>query len=99
MGKSCQFLLHLLKNAESNAEVKGLDTENLEIFHIQVNRAQKQRRRTYRAHGRTNPYMSSPCHIELILTEKDRAVTKGDDEEETKRPKTHEKAPCSTALP
>merc|ERR1712087_1081400 len=85
--KSCQFLLHLLKNAESNAEVKGLDTETLEIFHIQVNRAQKQRRRTYRAHGRTNPYISSPCHIELVLTEKDRAVTKGDDEEKTKRPK------------
>jgi len=68
--KSCQFLLHLLKNAESNAEVKGLDTENLDIFHIQVNRAQKQRRRTYRAHGRTNPYMSCPSHIELILCEK-----------------------------
>merc|ERR1712187_961622 len=64
--KSCQFLLHLLKNAESNAEVKGLDTENLEIFHIQV----------YRAHGRTNPYMSSPCHIGLVLCEKERAVTK-----------------------
>jgi len=84
--KSCQFLLHLLKNAESNAEVKGLDTENLEIFHIQVNRAQKQRRRTYRAHGRTNPYMSSPCHIELVLCEKERAVTKEEDEE-TKKPK------------
>jgi len=27
------------------------------------------RRRTYRAHGRINPYMSSPCHIELWLTE------------------------------
>merc|ERR1712129_580458 len=50
--KSCQFLLHLLKNTESNAEVKGLDVDNLELFHIQVNRAQKQRRRTYRAHGR-----------------------------------------------
>jgi len=85
--KSCEFLLHLLKNAESNAEVKGLDTENLEIFHIQVNRAQKQRRRTYRAHGRTNPYMSSPCHIELVLCEKDRAVTKGEEDDETKRPK------------
>jgi len=85
--KSCQFLLHLLKNAESNAEVKGLDTENLEIFHIQVNRAQKQRRRTYRAHGRTNPYMSSPCHIELILCEKDRAIGKGEEDEESKRPK------------
>merc|ERR1719409_533055 len=86
--KSCKFLLHLLKNAESNAEVKGLDTEALEISHIQVNRAQKQRRRTYRAHGRTNPYMSSPCHIELILTEKAAAVGKGEEEEESsKKPK------------
>merc|ERR1712023_614204 len=84
--KSCKFLLHLLKNAESNAEVKGLDTEALEISHIQVNRAQKQRRRTYRAHGRTNPYMSSPCHIELVLTEKERAVSK-EEEEDTKKPK------------
>jgi len=84
--KSCQFLLHLLKNAESNAEVKGLDVDALELFHIQVNRAQKQRRRTYRAHGRTNPYMSSPSHIELILCEKDRAVTKADEDEETKKP-------------
>ncbi|KAK9846366.1 hypothetical protein WJX81_002453 [Elliptochloris bilobata] len=69
--KSCEFLLGLLKNAESNAEVKGLDTDNMFIQHIQVNQAQKQRRRTYRAHGRINPYMSSPCHIELTLAEKD----------------------------
>merc|ERR1712118_511546 len=85
--KSCKFLLHLLKNAESNAEVKGLDTESLEISHIQVNRAQKQRRRTYRAHGRTNPYMSSPCHIQLILSEKAAAVAKGEEDDETKRQK------------
>merc|ERR1712086_455346 len=77
--KSCQFLLHLLKNAESKSEVKGLDVDNLELFHIQVNRAQKQRRRTYRAHGRTNPYMSSPCHIELVLSEKDQKVRKSDE--------------------
>ena len=32
---------------------------------VQVNRAAKMRRRTYRAHGRINPYMSSPCHIEV----------------------------------
>ena len=85
--KSCKFLLHLLKNAESNAEVKGLDTENLEISHIQVNRAQCQRRRTYRAHGRTNPYMSSPCHIEMILSEKATAIGKGEEDDESKRPK------------
>ncbi|KAG6766300.1 hypothetical protein POTOM_030374 [Populus tomentosa] len=52
--KSARFILDLLKNAESNAEVKGLDVDALYISHIQVNQAQKQRRRTYRAHGRIN---------------------------------------------
>ncbi|BBM98020.1 large subunit ribosomal protein L17e [Marchantia polymorpha subsp. ruderalis] len=74
--KSATFLLDLLKNAESNAEVKGLDVDTLIISHIQVNKAQKQRRRTYRAHGRINPYMSSPCHIELTLSEKEVPVKK-----------------------
>merc|ERR1711894_262327 len=72
--KSCQILLGMLKNAESNAEVKGLDVDALVIDHIQVNAAAKQRRRTYRAHGRINPYMASPCHVEIILSEKDMAV-------------------------
>ena len=67
--------------------MKGLDVDTLELFHIQVNRAQKQRRRTYRAHGRTNPYMSSPCHIELVLSEKDQKVRKSDEEDDSKRPK------------
>ena len=67
--------------------MKGLDVDNLELFHIQVNRAQKQRRRTYRAHGRTNPYMSSPCHIELVLSEKDQKVRKSEEDDENKRPK------------
>lgn len=44
--------------------------------HIQVNQAPKQRRRTYRAHGRINAYMASPCHIEIILVEKDEQVAK-----------------------
>ncbi|XP_068664503.1 large ribosomal subunit protein uL22y-like [Aristolochia californica] len=74
--KSAKFILDLLKNAESNADVKGLDVDALYVSHIQVNQAQKQRRRTYRAHGRINPYMSSPCHIELILSEKEESVKK-----------------------
>ncbi|KVI06189.1 Ribosomal protein L22/L17 [Cynara cardunculus var. scolymus] len=57
-------------------KVKGLDVDALHISHIQVNQAQKQRRRTYRAHGRINPYMSSPCHIELTLSEKEEPVKK-----------------------
>merc|ERR1719411_2415916 len=83
--KSAEFLLHLLKNAESNAEYKGLDADPLVIDHIQVNRAPKMRRRTYRAHGRINPYMSSPCHIEVCLVEKEQAFAKTSAEPEKKK--------------
>ena len=74
--KSVELLIGLLRNAESNAEVKGLDVDSLYISHIQVNQAVKQRRRTYRAHGRIGPYMSSPCHVELTLSEKEAPVAK-----------------------
>jgi large subunit ribosomal protein L17e len=77
--KSAEFLLGLLHNAEANADMKGLDTSNLSISHIQVNQAPKQRRRTYRAHGRINPYMSNPCHIEVVVSENDEAVQKASD--------------------
>jgi large subunit ribosomal protein L17e len=74
--KSVELLLSLLSNAEANAEAKGLDIESLFIAHIQVNQAVKQRRRTYRAHGRIGPYQSSPCHVELTLVEKAAPVAK-----------------------
>merc|ERR1712150_189675 len=83
--KSCRILLGMLKNAESNAEVKGLDVDALVIDHIQVNAAAKQRRRTYRAHGRINPYMASPCRIEMILTEKEQVVPKVEEEQRKKK--------------
>merc|ERR1711997_1256797 len=83
--KSCEFLLDLLKNAESNAEYKGLDGDRLVIDHIQVNRAPKMRRRTYRAHGRINPYMSSPCHIEVVSVEKEETFAKASAEPEKKK--------------
>ncbi|KAL4833425.1 hypothetical protein H8958_018543, partial [Nasalis larvatus] len=77
---SAEFLLHMLKNAESNAELKGLDVDSLVIEHIQVNKAPKMRQQTYRAHGQINPYMSSPCHTEMILTEKEQIVPKPEEE-------------------
>ncbi|QDZ18270.1 ribosomal protein L17 [Chloropicon primus] len=76
--KSVKVLLDLLRNAESNAETKGLDIDSLYVSHIQVNQAQKGRRRTYRAHGRINAYMSSPCHVELTLSEKEDPVPQPD---------------------
>ncbi|KDD75563.1 ribosomal protein L22p/L17e [Helicosporidium sp. ATCC 50920] len=72
--KSVRIMRALLQNAEANAEAKGLDVDTLYISHIQVNQAPRGRRRTYRAHGRINPFMSSPSHIELILSEKTKAV-------------------------
>merc|ERR1711916_94376 len=83
--KSCKYLLDLLNNAESNAELKGLDVNALAITHIQVNRAPKMRRRTYRAHGRIGAYMCSPSHIEMILTEKERTIRRGGQEETVER--------------
>ncbi|PWN92502.1 putative RPL17A-ribosomal protein L17.e [Acaromyces ingoldii] len=76
--KSVKFLLNLLKNAEANAEAKGLETEELLIKNICINQAPKTRRRTYRAHGRINPYQGHPCHIEIHLAEPAAEVPKGD---------------------
>ncbi|CAE8610078.1 unnamed protein product [Polarella glacialis] len=83
--KSCKIVLGLLQNAESNAEFKNLDTENLYIQHIQVNVAQCGRRRTYRAHGRIGPYMNVPCHVEMILAEKEEAVEKPEEDVKPKK--------------
>merc|ERR1712113_648494 len=85
--KSCRYLLDLLQNAESNAETRNLNTDKLFIEWIMVNAAQKQRRRTYRAHGRISPFMSNPCHIEVILTEANEAVARPEDLEGTKKVK------------
>lgn len=65
--KSAKFLLNLLKNAESNAAGNEIDTDGLVIRNIQVQQAPKTRRRTYRAHGRINPYQGHPCHIEVRI--------------------------------
>merc|ERR1712226_1296803 len=74
--KSCKYLLDLLRNAESNAELKSLDVDSLFVEHVSVNEAPKNRRRMHRAHGRINPFMSPPCHIEMILTEGEERVQK-----------------------
>jgi large subunit ribosomal protein L17e len=78
--KSVRHVLSLLKNALSNAEHKGLDVERVAVTHVAVNRAVQGRRRTFRAHGRIGPYLSSNCHIEFVVTEKAEKVKRtGDD--------------------
>jgi large subunit ribosomal protein L17e len=67
--KSVRIILGLLKNASSNAESKRLDVDKLVVKRVVVNQAMRGRRRTYRAHGRINAYMSSNCHVELFCEE------------------------------
>lgn len=80
--KSVRYILNLLKNAESNAEAKDLEKEDLVIKNIVVNQAPKTRRRTYRAHGRINPYQGHPCHIEVILSTPNSEVPRAKDLDE-----------------
>ena len=66
--------------------MKGLDVDNLELFHIQVNG------RSSSAAAPTVPTVApTRClalkHIEMVLSEKDQKVRKSDEEEESKRPK------------
>ncbi|OCB88917.1 60S ribosomal protein L17/L23 [Sanghuangporus baumii] len=79
--KSVKFITALLKNAESNADAKSLSLEDLYIKNIVVQQAPKTRRRTYRAHGRINPYQGHPCHIEIILNASDEEVERAKDKD------------------
>jgi large subunit ribosomal protein L17e len=66
--KSVRVVLGLVNNLESNANAKNL--KNLTIDHVAVDRAAKGRRRTYRAHGRIGPYLSSQTHVQMWATER-----------------------------
>jgi len=77
--KSVKYITRLLKNAESNADAKNIDVEDLLIKNIVVQQAPKTRRRTYRAHGRINPYQGHPAHVEVILFASNVEVEKATD--------------------
>jgi large subunit ribosomal protein L17e len=74
--KATAVFIDLLKNALANGVNRNLDVDNLVITHIQSNHAPYMRRRTYRAHGRINAYMSCPAHIELVCVDAASAVKK-----------------------
>lgn len=65
----------MFTSAESKAEFKGLDVDSL-VVNIQVNETPKMGHCTFRAHGRMNLYVSSLCHMEMILAGKEEIVPK-----------------------
>jgi large subunit ribosomal protein L17e len=74
--KSVRIVLGLLQNVLANAEVKKVNTDKLAVKRVIVNQAVKGRRRTYRAHGRINAYLSSNCHVEIYCEETKERVKK-----------------------
>ena len=82
--KATKAFLDLIKNVEANAETKGLDVNQCVITHAQANQAPTMRRRTYRAHGRINAYMSCPAHIEMVVEENQGDVPKEKEEVKVK---------------
>ena len=74
--KSAKAVRLLLQNLKANAEAKGLEVDKCVISHVVVQRAQQGRRRTYRAHGRVTPYLSSNCHVEFHCVQKSAPVKK-----------------------
>jgi large subunit ribosomal protein L22 len=62
-------LLKLLKDAESNAEYRGLDTERLVVAHMAARRGRVIRGSTPRAYGRFSAKNVETVTVEVILRE------------------------------
>lgn len=76
--KSVKAVRELLRNLKANAESAKLDVDMCFINHVVCQRAVQGRRRTYRAHGRISPYLSSNCHVEFQCVQKNKEVKKAD---------------------
>lgn len=68
--KAAGAVLQVVKGAEANAEYKGLDPEKMFVVHAAMQKASPLRGSTPRAQGRTTPWNTSTCHIEVVLQER-----------------------------
>ena len=65
--KAAKEFLKVLKNAESNATYKGLDSENLRITQIGTKKGHSFRGSFPRAQGRATPKMHETVSIEMVV--------------------------------
>lgn len=69
--KASKYILEVLKNAENNAEYKGLDTENMIITHASAYQGRKVKGIMPRAFGRSSPKNEQTTNMEIIVEEKE----------------------------
>lgn len=62
-------ILKTIEHAEHNAEYKGLDPENMFIYHIASHRGRVTKGRMPRAQGRATPWDTHTTNIELTIKE------------------------------
>ena len=67
--RASQEILKVLKNAESNADNKGLDIDRLRIMHAATHRGRTYKQYMERAFGRNSPYNEYTSHVEIIVEE------------------------------
>ena len=67
--KASEQILGILKNAEANAESKGLDIDRLRIVPAATQRGRTYKKFIERAFGRSSPYFEQTSHVEIVLEE------------------------------
>ncbi len=69
--KASNYILKILKNAESNADNKGLDIDRLKVIHAVTHRGRIYKKFVERAFGRSTAYFEQSSHVEIVVEEVD----------------------------
>jgi large subunit ribosomal protein L22 len=67
--KASGHILRILKNAEANADNKGLDIDRLRVMHAVTHRGRTYKKYIERAFGKSTPYFENTSHVEVVLEE------------------------------
>ncbi len=67
--KASQEILKVIRNAEANADNKGLDIDRLRIMHAVTHRGRAYKKFIERAFGRSTPYVENTSHVEIVVEE------------------------------
>ncbi len=67
--KASRMILKVLKNAEANADDKGLDIDRLKVVHAAAHRGRTYKQMIERAFGRSSPYFENTTHVEIVVEE------------------------------
>lgn len=67
----CKAFLRVISDAESNAEYKGLDPDNMYVWHAVCHKGEGQPGFMPRAQGRATAWEKSTSHIEIVLKERE----------------------------